>query len=430
MKLLFTALIAMLLTGAAVHWALQEPGYVLLAYGHWSVELSLVLFGVFLALAFLLLYLLLRFVTSVWIAPSGIALRLRRSRAERARRRLIHGLLEYAEGRWNRAERLLIRGAAHSETPLLNYLAAAHAAQRLQAYDRRDLYLRRAIESDPKAEVAVELSQAQLQLGHRQTEQALATLTHLREIAPDHAYVTRLLGKLYLELKDWNELERLLPRLRRSAQISPERFAELETRILCGLFDRARERGEIATLKNIWEALPRKSRQRPELIALYSEHLAALGESAAAERLLARAMGRVWNEDLAARYGRIRGPEPTQQLKRAEAWLNAHPHSGPLLLSLARLSVAAQLWGKARSYYEASLTERPSAVAFFELGELLTHLDEADAAAECYRKGLALSVEAQAESPAGPRPNRSGPPALAARRTSEERAAADDAYTV
>lgn len=428
MRLLLVALLAMVLTGAAVQWALHEPGYVLLAWGHWSIELSLVLFGAILILAFVLLYLLLRFLARVWIAPSDISLRLHRSRAERARRRLIRGLLDYAEGRWSQAERLLIRGAPHSETPLLNYLAAAHAAQRMQAYDRRDLYLRRAIESDPQAKVAVELSQAQLQLDHQQTEQALATLRHLREIAPDHAYVMRLLGKLYLELKDWGELERLLPRLRRSSLISPERFQELETRIVRGLFDRAREHGELSSLKNAWEALPRKSRQRPELLALYCEHLAALGEPAQGERLLARALNNQWNEELALRYGRVRGEEPAQQLKHAEAWLSAHPHSAILLLSLARLSAAAQLWGKSRSYYEASLAEQANAAAYFELGELLTRLEEGDAAAECYRKGLRLTVEGHAEPLDGPRLNRNSPLPPPDRKS--DATETEDAYTV
>jgi HemY protein len=428
MRLLLVALLAMALTGAAVQWALHEPGYVLLAWGHWSAELSLVLFGVILIIAFVLLYLLLRFLTRVWIAPSDIAVRLHRSRAERARRRLIRGLLDFAEGRWSHAERLLIRGAAHSETPLLNYLAAAHAAQRLQAYDRRDVYLRRAIESDPQAKVAVELSQAQLQLDHQQTEQALATLRHLREIAPDHAYVMRLLGKLYLELKDWGELERLLPRLRRSALISSERYQELETRIIHGLFDHARERNELNSLKSAWEALPRKSRQRPELLALYCEHLAALGEPAQAERLLARALNGQWNEELAQRYGRVRGDDPAQQLRRAETWLDSHPHSATLLLSLARLSAAAQLWGKSRSYYEASLAEQANASAYFELGELLMRLEEGDAAAECYRKGLRLSVEGHAEALEGPRLNRSAPLPPPDRRP--DVSGAEDAYTV
>lgn len=427
MRLLLVALAAMVLTGGIVHWALHEPGYVLLAWGHWSVELSLVLFAVLLIFAFIVLYLLLRFVIRVWVAPAEVAIRLQRTRAERARRRLIRGLLEYAEGRWAHAERLLIRGAAHSDTPLLNYLAAAHAAQRMQAYDRRDIYLRRAIESDPKAQVAVELSQAQLQLDHQQTEQALATLRHLREIAPDHAYVVRLLGKLYLELKDWEELERLLPRLRRSATVSPERFQQLETRIIRGMFDRARELGDLGRLKRAWESLPRKSRQRPELLDLYCEHLAALGQSEQAEHLLARALNGEWNDALAARYGRIRSTDPARQLKAAEAWLSGHPHSVALLLSLARLSSAAQLWGKARGYYEASLAEQPDATAYFELGELLTRMQEETAATDCYRKGLRIAVEGRAEALDGPSPGRNA--SLPPPRKGMD-ASAEDAYTV
>ncbi|APZ41693.1 heme biosynthesis HemY N-terminal domain-containing protein [Acidihalobacter ferrooxydans] len=427
MKLLLIALLAMILTGAAVQWALHEPGYVLLAWGHWSVELSLVLFVVLLGAAFIVLYALLRIVIRTWIAPADIARRLHRSRAERARRQLIKGLLEFAEGRWNQAERLLLRSAPHSDTPLLNYLAAAHAAHRMQDYDRRDLYLRKAIESDPKAEIAVELSQAQLQLDRGQTEQALATLRHLREIAPDHAYVVRLLGKLYLELKDWGELERLLPRLRRSTRISPERVNELENRIVRGLFEHARERHDLSALKQAWEALPRKSRKRPELLGLYARELAALGEPMQAERLLARTLNGQWDETLAACYGDIRSSDPAQQLKTAEAWLSARPHNGTLLLSLARLSAAAQLWGKARSYYEASLAEAPGVSAYFELGELLMRLEETEAATHAYREGLRLSLEGHTDRLEGPILSRST--AAVARIPNMRLNDAEDAYT-
>ena len=49
-----------------------------------------------------------------------------------------------AEGKWNQAERRLTAHADRAETPLLNYLGAARAAQLQRAYDRRDRYLREA----------------------------------------------------------------------------------------------------------------------------------------------------------------------------------------------------------------------------------------------------------------------------------------------
>ncbi|WP_399361225.1 heme biosynthesis HemY N-terminal domain-containing protein [Thiohalobacter thiocyanaticus] len=47
----------------------------------------------------------------------------------RARHSLNQGLLALSEGDWPRAEKLLVEHADDSESPLLNYLAAARAAQ-------------------------------------------------------------------------------------------------------------------------------------------------------------------------------------------------------------------------------------------------------------------------------------------------------------
>ena len=114
-----------------------------------------------------------------------------------------------------RAENDLIRLVDFSESPLVHYLAAARAAQSQGKHDARDNYLKAAHESNPDAELAIGVTQAKLQLAHQQTEQALATLTHLHSIAPRHDYVTMLLAQAFFELEDWGALVEILPDLRR-----------------------------------------------------------------------------------------------------------------------------------------------------------------------------------------------------------------------
>ena len=82
-------------------------------------------------------------------------------------------------------------------------------------HERRDAYIRLAHENMPSADVAVSLTQAELQLADHQLEQALATLRHLRSVAPKHTYVLRLLRRLYEQLGDWEHLRELIPELRR-----------------------------------------------------------------------------------------------------------------------------------------------------------------------------------------------------------------------
>ena len=56
-------------------------------------------------------------------------LRLRRHAklASRANQELTKGLVHFTEGHWDQSEKTLLNNVSHSETPLLNYLAAARA---------------------------------------------------------------------------------------------------------------------------------------------------------------------------------------------------------------------------------------------------------------------------------------------------------------
>ena len=80
-------------------------------------------------------------------------------------------------------------------------------------------------------------------------------------------------------------------------------------------------------------------------------------------------------------------------MERAETWLEQHPRDAVLLLTLGRLCARQGLWGKARSYLEASLSIEPTHSAHLELGRLLEREGKpAEAAAE-YQKALVVTLE-------------------------------------
>ncbi|HEY3516686.1 MAG TPA: heme biosynthesis protein HemY, partial [Gammaproteobacteria bacterium] len=116
-------------------------------------------------------------------------------------------------------------------------------------------------------------------------------------------------------------------------------------------------------------------------------------------------------------YGEVRGPDAAKQLKHVEGWLNTHPDDAPLLLTAARLSLANELWGKARSYLESSLALSPEPETYRLYGRLLTALGEDEGALSAFRSGLDLVSPAAAEPlpPARSLP----PPARDAQQTAE-----------
>ncbi|WP_316367093.1 heme biosynthesis HemY N-terminal domain-containing protein [Candidatus Thiodiazotropha sp. CDECU1] len=404
MRTLIAAFIALLTAVAITLLVKQDNGYILIGYGNWTLEGSLALFCLAILLLFLLAYVAIRTLSRLWQMPERVAEWRRKRRNLKARQALTRGLVELAEGRWKVAERHLTRNVSQSETPLLNYLAAARAAQLQGEHTRRDDYLHLAHESMPSADVAVGLTQAELQLAHQQYEQALATLMHVRSLSPKHTYVLTLLKKLYENLGEWKKLEEMLPELKRRKVISEADYQALEVRVY-----HKRLKQESSTVDDIvryWQGIPKGIKQQQGMLYQYSEHMMDLEAGSRVEPLIAASLQRQWNSELVTLYGQIELANPSHQLAMAEGWLKAHQEDPVLLLTLARLSLQNKLWGKARSYLEASIGISPIPESYQQLGLLLQRLGEDDEALRCFRAGLALlHTEPQRELPSiGSRP--------------------------
>ena len=387
MRLLFISLATLFVAVFVALLAMEDPGYVLFAVGKWTLETTLALTTVVLVISFALLYLLIRASIKVLALPSELRVWKKHRRDEKAMKSLTNGLIDLAEGHWQNAEKKVLKYAENSEASLLNYLAAARAAQAQDADQRRDNYLKLAHEKHPSADIAVGLTQAELQLQQNQLEQCLATLQHLHQIAPKHTQVLKALANLYQRLEDWQNLLQLIPELRKRKAMKIEAIEEMAERAYSALL---RTAGTAKSLKEAWEHIPDAARGKETILILYVQRLLSLGESDLAEPLLRHAVQRDFSDELLLLYGKIESADPARQLSVVESLLLDHKRDAVLLLTAGRLSLRNKLWGKARSYFEASLNVRPTAEAYNELGHLLERMNETEAAGECFREGLRL----------------------------------------
>jgi HemY protein len=398
-KFLIGLLLVLFAATAAALLLLSDAGYVLIAVGQWTVEMSLAVLVVLVLVAFALLYYTLRLAGGAARLPQRVRGWSSRRRALKARRGLTEGLLAYAEGDWSQAERRLLQRADDSETPLLHYLSAARAAQAQSADERRDHYLRLAHETLPDAALAIGLTQAELQLEHNQLEQAESTLDSLLRKAPRHRQVLKLQMRLLLELGAWARLVTLLPELRRRRVIPASEYTVLELKVHGELLDEVAD--DVEALREAWKRVPKDLRANELLVRTYIGHLVRHGRGDLAEPLLREALNRQMNDHLARLYGLVEGGNATRQLEVAEGWLAGEPRNAVLLLTVGRLAVRNKLWGKARSAFEGSLAAEPSVEAQRELGALLEHLGEHEAAAASYREAARLASEQAGRSATG-----------------------------
>ena len=373
--------------------AREDTGYVLIAWQGWTAEMTFTTLVGLLAVAVVAALALARSTVWLWTLPRRLREAQRERLAGRARRALLRGLTDMAEGRYGEGERQLVRYAGDSEIPMVHYLLAARAAHRRNASERRDAYLRAAADATPSHALAVLLTQAELQLDAREVELALGTLRRLQELKPGHQYGLKLLARAYEMAGDVPNLEALLPRLRKAPSVSPEELTRVEVQTIEHHLMRHERSHDEAGLKALWRTTPRRLRHDPRLARRYARALIVSGAQAAAEVSIRTALKTVWDEELVLLYGRVKGRDALKQLAHIEDWLTARPTDAALLLSAGRLCVANQLWGKARAYLESSLALAPRVDAFEELGNLHARLGASDEALACYRDALELSLK-------------------------------------
>lgn len=388
------AIVVTLALGAlAGHYLMEENGYVLLSFRGYVVEMSVPV-----ALFMLLLgYLAVRFLVWIWRVPRELGEATARARVRWAGRQATRGYIAIAEGKLAHGERLLTRGARRSGAPLMNYLAAARLAHQQNDADRRDGWLQLAFEQEPAAADAVLLAQAEMQMDDQAFDKALATLGRIREHNPRHGQALKLLAALYWRRKEWRPLVDLLPALRAVPPLPPEKLNRWTTDAFEALL--ADPSLDEAGVGRLWDEVPKALRRDPRLVLARARALARCGAAAVADAEIRRALRDQWDAGLIRLYGELQLPEVAQQLKNAEVFLRERPEDPDLLLAVGRLSYRNQLWGKARSYLETSLSIRPTAETCEALGQLLQRIGDKEAAAKAFQRGLALRNEADAALP-------------------------------
>ena len=377
---LFLAWSALMLSAA--------PGYMAITYGHWSIEMPL-WFGITAVIvAFIALYILLRLLNG-----PGLILRVFKKwrhehRYESSHRQTLQGLLALAEGDWDKAESLLIKSVKFNEIPLVNYLAAAKAAQALEAYDRRDQYLHYALDSTPGAKIAVGLTQAELQYHDEQWEHCLATLRHVQQEAPQNKYMLKLLKQVYYRLADWSHLLDLLPLLKKQKIVDSTQLQQLSEKAYLELLLLQLKQGDQQKVELYWQKLPKPLQRRKEWVLPCAHFLLDSHMPDLAEELVRDALKAQFDPELIALYGQIHSQRLNKQIDFALSLLKQQGQEPHILLCLGQLAMADGALSQASSYLTHSLQVRPLPKTYAVLGALSLQLGDKEEALRCFQQAV------------------------------------------
>jgi HemY protein len=375
------------------NWISQydNPGYVLMGLGHWSLETSLIVFLTAMALGFIVFYTFFRLLGSLFRLPGKIKSKGKNVKFNRSQEALISGLVDSAEGNWEKAEKTLIKHASNSGAPLLHYLTAARAAQSRGAIEKRDEYLRKATDQSGETDIAVGLTQAELHLDSNQFDQALEALTNLQSIDPKHASVLKMLHQTYHKIGDWEGMRTLIPSLHQNKVMLEAEVKLLESETFSRLLKQAAKQKDAKKIQELWIDIPSHIKSTQGITTIYFAALIEANAGATIEEEMANSIVKNWDETVLVIYGNVESDDYPKQLQTAEQWLSIHSNNAVLLRVLGKISIKCNQMEKAEQYLTKSVGIEPTVAAYQLLGDVLIKKGDTLKASESYKKGLELA---------------------------------------
>jgi HemY protein len=358
-----------------------NDGYAILVFPPYRVELSLNFAILLWIVGFALGYMLLRLVGHTLRLPLHVRAFRARRRSEKGQAAMLAALQALFAGRYGRAEKSAGEAYEFGEAPALSALIAARAAGELRELERRDQWLARAESHDSDAGQARLAVQASLLLDDRRYDDALDVLGELSRSGPKRIATQRMLMKAHQRLGHWDEVRRLATALGKRGVLAEVATAQLR---ITAQIEALRQQAEDATgLAACWQRTDDKLDARVARTA--AQLFIALGDGRRAHEIVEAALEAEWNEPLILLYGECVGADILAQIERAEKWLKSRPRDRALLLTLGRLCLQQELWGKAQSTLEASLSEEPSRSAHVALAQLFDRIGRPENANRHYR---------------------------------------------
>lgn len=378
MRLLFVFLLLAALAVVAALFFKLNTGYALFVAPPYRVEVSLNAFVMIVVVAFVVAYLLLRLATRIAGLPTQVRASRRQRNAELARGKQDAATVALLEGRYGKAKQYAEESLAIPRSTGLAALIGARAAADMRQFDDAHALLSRPDAGAASLAVPRLMLEAEMALEQGQPGEALTRLAELKREAGLHTAALKLELRALTSAGRHADVPPLVEQLVKRKVYDAAQGNLLRTSAYAQAL--AQQRHDGAGLRAFWSRIPEVDRTDPKVARAGATAFLALGGDREAAEIVVRALDRHWDADLAVLYAQCRAADPTAQLEAAERWLLTHNTDATLLYALGRLCERESLWGKAQTYYEASLALDAHWRTQVALGEMLARLDRHDEA--------------------------------------------------
>ncbi len=398
MKLAFWLLALFIAAGVIALAAKYNSGYILIVMQSYRIELSLNMLLVLLVALFFIFYFIVRLLSVTFRLPSKVRAFRKQRRHEAAHMALLNGTKEFLEGRYTKAEKTANKAIKFKESPAFiatNAVIAARSAHELSKYSQRDEFIN-VLENDAPNEIALlVMTKAELLLDENRHEEALKILHTLHTVEKNQkTAILRLELRAQQQSNNWDKVLELVDQLTKRDALN--NLLAKEFRFQAHLENFKNNVWNKQSLQRYWKNIPSIERENSKLAYIAAQANIALGDCAAAHKIIEESLNKQWNSDLVKIYSDCLKGNVPRQIEYAETWwLKFHPNDFNLLLALGKLCMQCELWGKAQNYLEASIVVKPSYEAHLMLALLNEKTSQPEIARDHYRKVLELASQNQ-----------------------------------
>lgn len=366
-----------------------QQGYVLISIANKTIEMSVTTMAIFvialLAALFGLEYLFKKLIYASSTTWNWFSVR----KLKRSRRYTNEGIIKLLEGDWKGAEKKVTRWANHHDMPLLCYLVASQAAHEQGNTAERDKYIELASQQDD-SRLAVELTKAKQQISESNYEAAFDTLSNLKGSHPNNTAVLGLLKATYIQLKLWQPLLELTPKLVKNKLMTADDQRDLEQKAQCGLLhDVAQQQGSEGLISH-WNKLSRKQKQSSHLVSCFVKQLIARKADSEAFTVIKENIAKNGSNELYMLLPELNLADHHPVVVMLERAISKDSNNAEAHSALAQFYLREQKWAEAQSHFEKALALRSNVSDYGYLSDALEKQNLTKAAHEVSRKALTL----------------------------------------
>ncbi len=375
-------LLILFFVACSFYFLLDSPSYVLISFKSYTFETTLLSFILCFVSLFMILY-VIKAVLFFFLSAIPSFCKHLANNEKNIQNKFNHAVVYTFLGEWKTAYKYFSYIASSKQKNFIYTISAAILANRNKNYLEAKNWL---LESKKycntvKQHDVINVVLSKIYVNQEQHKQAHAILTELNARYPLNFSILPMLITTLTYFKDWNNLLRLLPDIKKTNILGATKYIDFEHKVIYEFLHKVIDQTNssqhlnkdiiLEKLNYKWSQLPTNYKKKPTYISIYVKSLIIANCNELAIKILEQHLcNGVYNLELISIYGNLKINNYSKQLKILERFANEFQHNYKFMLLLGKASLSNKLLGKAYSYFEKSIAIQKNALAYKGIADI------------------------------------------------------------